>query len=57
MDTSEREKLEPIRDLEGNDVTDCDYCVAFQFRDWDTVEWMQDNGVGCTCGQPSGEDS
>jgi hypothetical protein len=38
-----------ILDLEGNDVTDCRWCSAIQARDWQTVEYLSEEGVGCTC--------
>ena len=49
------ETADPIYDLEGNDVKDCEYCVAFQWRDWQTVEILSDNGVGCTCDEKTGD--
>lgn len=49
MPNPDQQERKKAVDLAGNDVADCDYCVAFQFRDWDTVKIMQESGQGCTC--------
>ena len=37
---------EPVYDLDGRDVSACDYCRAIQTRDWQAADYAV-----CTCGR------
>ena len=37
---------EPVYDLDGRDVSACDYCRAIQTRDWQAADY-----AACTCGR------